>query len=115
MSAPPKVSRCAIYTRKSTEHNLDFEFNSLDAQREACEAHIKSQLHEGWRLLSQRYDDGGISGVTLERPDLQRLLADPELRRRMGQAGRERALRHFVEERMTSETEKLYEDLLAVR
>ena len=81
MSAPPKVSCCAIYTRKSTEHNLDFEFNSLDAQREACEAHIKSQLHEGWRLLSQRYDDGGISGVTLERPDLQRLLADIRARK----------------------------------
>ena len=57
----PKPQRCAIYTRKSTEHNLDLEFNSLDAQREACEAYIKSQAHEGWRLVPQRYDDGGLS------------------------------------------------------
>jgi DNA invertase Pin-like site-specific DNA recombinase len=76
VSGSHKTIRCAVYTRKSTEHNLDLEFNSLDAQREACEAYIKSQLHEGWRLLSQRYDDGGISGATLVRPDLQRLLAD---------------------------------------
>ena len=55
-----KVFRCAIYTRKSTEHNLDLEFNSLDAQREACEAYIKSQAHEGWRLVPDRYDDGGL-------------------------------------------------------
>ena len=54
--------RCAIYTRKSTEHNLDLDFNSLDAQREACEAYIKSQAHEGWRLVPDRYDDGGFSG-----------------------------------------------------
>jgi resolvase-like protein len=54
--------RCAIYTRKSTEHNLDLEFNSLDAQREACEAYIKSQAHEGWRLVHNRYDDGAFSG-----------------------------------------------------
>src|ERR1700687_1665113 len=71
-----KVFRCAIYTRKSTEHNLDLEFNSLDAQREACEAYIKSQAHEGWRLLADHYDDGGISGASLERPALQALLAD---------------------------------------
>ena len=63
-----KVFRCAIYTRKSTEHNLDLEFNSLDAQREACEAYIKSQAHEGWRLVADRYDDGGVSGASLERP-----------------------------------------------
>ena len=50
MTTPPKISHCAIYTRKSTEHNLDVEFNSLDAQREACEAYVKSQAHEGWRL-----------------------------------------------------------------
>jgi hypothetical protein len=56
--APRKAARCAIYTRKSTEHNLDLEFNSLDAQREACEAYIKSQAHEGWRLIRTRYDDG---------------------------------------------------------
>src|SRR6516162_1804601 len=71
-----KVLRCAIYTRKSTEHNLDLEFNSLDAQREACEAYIKSQAHEGWRLIPDRYDDGAFSGASLDRPALQRLLAD---------------------------------------
>ena len=72
----PKPQRCAIYTRKSTEHNLDLEFNSLDAQREACEAYIKSQAHEGWCLIPDRYDDGGLSGASLDRPALQNLLAD---------------------------------------
>jgi DNA invertase Pin-like site-specific DNA recombinase len=72
----PKMIRCAVYTRKSTEHNLDLEFNSLDAQREACEAYIKSQMHEGWKLIPDHYDDGGISGASLDRPDLQRLLDD---------------------------------------
>jgi site-specific DNA recombinase len=72
----PKPQRCAIYTRKSTEHNLDLAFNSLDAQREACEAYIKSQAHEGWRLVPDRYDDGGLSGASLDRPALQKLLAD---------------------------------------
>jgi site-specific DNA recombinase len=71
-----KALRCAIYTRKSTEHNLDLEFNSLDAQREACEAYIKSQAHEGWRLVQARYDDGGLSGASLDRPALQELLED---------------------------------------
>jgi site-specific DNA recombinase len=71
-----KLSRCAIYTRKSTEHNLDLAFTSLDAQREACEAYITSQAGEGWRLVSDHYDDGGLSGASLERPALQRLLAD---------------------------------------
>src|SRR5256884_593528 len=71
-----KLARCAIYTRKSTEHNLDLAFNSLDAQREACEAYIKSQAHEGWRLIPGRYDDGAFSGASLERPALQQLLAD---------------------------------------
>jgi site-specific DNA recombinase len=71
-----KVFRCAIYTSKSTEHNLDLEFNSLDAQREACEAYIKSQAHEGWRLIPGRYDDGAFSGASLDRPALQRLLVD---------------------------------------
>ncbi len=71
----PKPLRCAIYTRKSTEHNLDLAFNSLDAQREACEAYVKSQAHEGWRLLADHYDDGGLSGASLERPALQLLLA----------------------------------------
>ncbi|MGB6325737.1 MAG: recombinase family protein [Methylocella sp.] len=72
----PKPQRCAIYTRKSTEHNLDLEFNSLDAQREACEAYVKSQAHEGWRLVPDRHDDGGLSGASLDRPALQKLLAD---------------------------------------
>jgi site-specific DNA recombinase len=71
-----KLVRCAIYTRKSTEYNLELAFNSLDAQREACEAYIKSQAHEGWRLISGRYDDGAFSGASLERPALQQLLAD---------------------------------------
>lgn len=73
--------RCAVYTRKSTEEGLDKEFNSLDAQREACEAYIASQKPEGWLLLPDRYDDGGFSGGTLERPALQRLIADIEMRR----------------------------------
>src|SRR5881296_1972137 len=71
-----KLARCAIYTRKSSEHNLDLAFTSLDAQREACEAYIKSQAHEGWRVIPGRYDDGAFSGASLERPALQRLLAD---------------------------------------
>src|SRR3974390_1596476 len=70
----PKRQRCAIYTRKSTEHNLDLAFNSLDAQREACEAYIKSQAHEGWTLVRDRFDDGGLSGASLDRPALQDLL-----------------------------------------
>jgi site-specific DNA recombinase len=76
MSSERKILRCAIYTRKSTEHNLDLEFNSLDAQREACEAYIKSQAHEGWRLVPAHYDDGGLSGASLDRPALQTLLTD---------------------------------------
>ena len=68
--------RCAIYTRKSTEHGLELEFNSLDAQREACEAYIKSQAHAGWQAVSQRYDDPAFSGGSLERPALQQLLTD---------------------------------------
>jgi site-specific DNA recombinase len=68
--------RCAIYTRKSTEEGLEQDFNSLDAQREACEAFISSQKHEGWVALATRYDDGGYSGGTMQRPALQRLLAD---------------------------------------
>src|SRR5437870_7241879 len=69
-----KLARCAIYTRKSSEHNLDLAFSSLDAQREACEAYIKSQAHEGWRLVPDRYDDGAFSGASLDRPALQTLL-----------------------------------------
>jgi site-specific DNA recombinase len=71
-----KLARCAVYTRKSTEYNLDLAFNSLDAQREACEAYIKSQASEGWRLVTDHYDDGGLSGASLERPALQHLLVD---------------------------------------
>ena len=68
--------RCAVYTRKSSEEGLDMDFNSLDAQREACEAYIASQKPEGWLLVPDRYDDGGVSGGTLERPALKRLMAD---------------------------------------
>jgi len=68
--------RCAVYTRKSSEEGLEQAFNSLDAQREACEAYIQSQAGQGWQLVRARYDDGGLSGGTLERPGLQRLLAD---------------------------------------
>jgi site-specific DNA recombinase len=71
-----KLFGCAIYTRKSTEHNLDLAFNSLDAQREACEAYIKSQAAEGWRLIPDHFDDGAFSGASLDRPALQALLAD---------------------------------------
>ena len=72
------LKRCAIYTRKSSEEGLEQEFNSLDAQREACSAYILSQRHEGWREHAEPYDDGGLSGGTMERPGLQRLLADIE-------------------------------------
>jgi len=75
-SKPEKSVRCAIYTRKSTEHGLELEFNSLHAQREACEAYIKSQTHEGWRALSKHYDDPAYSGANLDRPALQHLLED---------------------------------------
>ena len=71
-----KLYRCAIYTRKSTDHNLELEFNSLDAQREACEAYIKSQAHEGWRLIQDQYNDGAVSGASLLRPALQELLTE---------------------------------------
>ena len=70
--------RCAVYTRKSSEEGLEMEFNSLDAQREACQAYIASQRSEGWVEHADRYDDGGFSGGTLERPALRRLLADIE-------------------------------------
>src|SRR5437867_9343651 len=72
----PSRKRCAIYTRKSSEEGLEQEFNSLQAQSEACEAYICSQRHEGWALARTRYDDGGFSGGKMERPALQRLLAD---------------------------------------
>ena len=75
---PIRKLRCAVYTRKSTEEGLEMEFNSLDAQREACEAYIASQKPEGWLLIPESYDDGGFSGGTLDRPALSRLLADTE-------------------------------------
>ena len=81
--------RCAVYTRKSSEEGLEQEFNSLQAQREACEAFIKSQRHEGWVCLPAGYDDGGFSGATMDRPALQRLLADLMAGRR-----RSRSFRH---------------------
>src|SRR5271166_5292893 len=73
--------RCAIYTRVSTEHGLEQEFNSLDNQREASEAYVKSQAHEGRKLIRARYDDGGYSGGSMERPALQKLLGDVRARR----------------------------------
>ena len=78
MPATTKKLRCAVYTRKSTDEGLDKEFNTLDAQREACEAYVASQRAEGWVLVRDRYDDGGFSGGTLERPALKRMLADIE-------------------------------------
>ena len=71
-----KKIRCAIYTRKSSEDGLEQEFNSLDAQREACASYVASQKHEGWVMLPTSYDDGGLSGGSLERPALQRLMQD---------------------------------------
>lgn len=71
-----RIIRCAIYTRKSTEEGLDKEFNSLEAQREACESYIKSQMHEGWKLIPTAYDDGGYTGGNMERPALQALMTD---------------------------------------
>jgi DNA invertase Pin-like site-specific DNA recombinase len=73
--------RCAIYTRKSSEEGLEQSFNSLDAQREACQAYILSQRQEGWRAIDARYDDGGYSGGSMERPGLKRLMADIEDRK----------------------------------
>jgi len=77
MKAPSvRAVRCAIYTRVSTEYGLDQDFNSLDAQYDAASAYIKSQAHAGWTLIRSRYDDGGYSGGSTDRPDLQRLLED---------------------------------------
>lgn len=84
--------RCAVYTRKSSEEGLEQEFNSLHAQREACEAYIASQRSEGWVLVRDQYDDGGVSGGTLERPGLKRLMQDVDdglsTRALAGEAGR---------------------------
>src|SRR4051812_44584169 len=73
MNKPAQKLRCAVYTRKSSEEGLEQDFNSLDAQRDACVAFVTSQKAEGWLLLQDRYDDGGFSGNTLERPALRRL------------------------------------------
>src|SRR6476620_1286248 len=83
MKAPSvvKAVRCAIYTRVSTEYGLDQDFNSLDAQYDAASAYIKSQAHAGWTLIRSRYDDGGYSGGSTDRPDLQRLLEDIRARK----------------------------------
>ena len=81
MADERKILRCAVYTRKSSEHGLEQDFNSLHAQREAAEAYIKSQAHEGWKLIKTHYADGGLSGGTLERPALQVLLADIRARK----------------------------------
>ena len=82
MKAPSvKSVRCAIYTRVSTDQGLDQEFNSLDAQYEAASAYIKSQAHAGWTLIRSRYDDGGYSGGSTDRPDLQKLLDDIRARK----------------------------------
>src|SRR5258708_283596 len=82
MKAPSvRPVRCAIYTRVSTEHGLDQEFNSLDAQYDAALAYIKSQAHAGWTLIRSRYDDGGYSGGSTDRPDLQKLLDDIRARK----------------------------------
>src|SRR5258708_24754485 len=70
------ILRCAIYTRVSTEYGLEQEFNSLDNQREASEAYVKSQAHEGWKLIRTDYDDGGYSGGSMDRPALKKLLDD---------------------------------------
>jgi DNA invertase Pin-like site-specific DNA recombinase len=75
MKPPPKTLRCAVYTRVSTDYGLEQDFNSLDAQREAAAAYVKSQTHEGWRVVKENFDDGGFSGGSLERPALQRLLS----------------------------------------
>src|SRR3979490_2881174 len=74
--SPLQKLRCAVYTRKSSEEGLEMEFNSLEAQRESCEAYVASQRAEGWLLVPDRYDDGGFSGGNLDRPALKRLLPD---------------------------------------
>ena len=81
MAEQERRVRCAIYTRKSTEEGLQQEFNSLDAQRESAESYILSQRQAGWAAVDCRYDDGGFSGASLERPALRKLLADVEARR----------------------------------
>src|ERR1700746_3030126 len=81
MKASVKQVRCAIYNRVSTEHGLDQELNSMYAKYEAAAAYVKSQAHAGWSLIRTRYDDGGFSGGSTDRPDLQRLLIDVRARK----------------------------------
>ena len=76
MASTLVIRRCAVYTRKSSDEGLEQEYNSLHAQRESCEAFIKSQAGEGWRIVKTTYEDGGFSGGTMDRPGLQQLLAD---------------------------------------
>ena len=85
--ASVKPQRCAIYTRVSTDNGLEQEFNSLHAQREAAQAYVKSQAHENWKLIRDHYDDGGFSGGSLERPGVQKLLADIRERRSIQEEG----------------------------
>ena len=81
MAGKAAIRWCAVYTRKSSEEGLEQQFNSLHAQREAAEAYIKSQAHEGWKLIKTQYADGGLSGGTLQRPALQSLLGDIQARK----------------------------------
>src|SRR6266851_7905385 len=81
LGSAASLSRCAIYTRKSTEEGLNQPFNTLEAQREAAEAYILSQRHLGWTVLAEQYDDGGYTGGNLERPALQKLLTDLKARK----------------------------------
>ena len=82
-----KKIRCAIYTRKSSDEGLEQDFNSLDAQREACAAYVASQKHEGWVEIPDRYDDGGFSGGNMERPGLKQLMSDIRAKRVEGGMG----------------------------
>src|SRR6516225_10501714 len=79
-SAAPS-RRCAVYTRVSTDHGLEQDFNSLDAQRDACEAYVRSQAHEGWTVIRDTFEDGGFSGASMDRPALQQLLTTIRSRR----------------------------------
>ena len=88
MSKEQNIVRCAIYTRKSTDEGLEMDFNSLDAQREACENYIRSQVAKGWQILPERYDDGGFSGGNTNRPRL----AETSGRLQTGQGGHHRYL-----------------------
>ena len=94
MISDKKKIRCAIYSRKSHEEGLDQDFNSLDAQRAAAEAYVQSQVHEGWKLLPARYDDGGFSGGNMDRPALNALIDDIVESILAGQAFADISLQH---------------------